>query len=75
MGTRRKARKKKKKQTLTFFSSPLGFTLYLFTNALGWSREQVTVYLSRVRKELRDRRKSPYLLIQAVYGRKPAAPG
>ncbi|KAI4863056.1 S-adenosyl-L-methionine-dependent methyltransferase [Hypoxylon rubiginosum] len=52
-----------------------GFTLYLFTNALGWSREQVTVYLSRVRKELRDRRKSPYLLIQAVYGRKPAAPG
>ncbi|XXH03378.1 hypothetical protein Hte_009776 [Hypoxylon texense] len=52
-----------------------GFTLYLFTTALGWTREQVTVYLSRVRKELRDRRKSPYLLVQVVYGRKPAAPG
>ncbi|KAI1762374.1 S-adenosyl-L-methionine-dependent methyltransferase [Hypoxylon sp. FL1150] len=52
-----------------------GFALYLFTNALGWSREQVTIYLSRVRRELRDRRKSPYLLVQVVYGRKPAAPG
>ncbi|KAI1773385.1 S-adenosyl-L-methionine-dependent methyltransferase [Hypoxylon cercidicola] len=52
-----------------------GFALYLFTDALGWTPEQVTVYLSRVRKELRDRRKSPYLLVQVVYGRKPAAPG
>ncbi|KAI1416225.1 S-adenosyl-L-methionine-dependent methyltransferase [Hypoxylon sp. FL1857] len=50
-----------------------GFVLYLFTNGLGWSREQVTIYLSRVRKELRDRRKSPYVEVQVVYGRKPGA--
>ncbi|KAI0842563.1 S-adenosyl-L-methionine-dependent methyltransferase [Hypoxylon sp. FL0890] len=48
-----------------------GFVLYLFTNGLGWSREQVTIYLSRVRKELRDKRKSPYVNVQVVYGRKP----
>ncbi|KAI0377286.1 S-adenosyl-L-methionine-dependent methyltransferase [Hypomontagnella monticulosa] len=48
-----------------------GFALYLFTKGLGWSREQVTVYLSRMRRELRDRRKSPYLLVQVVYGRRP----
>ncbi|KAI2639086.1 S-adenosyl-L-methionine-dependent methyltransferase [Hypomontagnella submonticulosa] len=48
-----------------------GFALYLFTKGLGWSKEQVTVYLSRMRRELRDRRKSPYLLVQVVYGRRP----
>ncbi|KAL7623175.1 hypothetical protein AAE478_006856 [Parahypoxylon ruwenzoriense] len=52
-----------------------GFALYLFTHALGWSHEQVTVYLSRMRKELRDKKKSPYLLIQVVYGRRPEAAG
>ncbi|KAI0892162.1 S-adenosyl-L-methionine-dependent methyltransferase [Annulohypoxylon nitens] len=48
-----------------------GFVLYLFTNGLGWSREQVTLYLHRVRQELRDTRKSPYIEVQVVYGRKP----
>ncbi|KAI2467545.1 S-adenosyl-L-methionine-dependent methyltransferase [Annulohypoxylon bovei var. microspora] len=51
-----------------------GFVLYLFTNGLGWSREQVTLYLHRVRQELRDTRKSPYIEVQVVYGRKPQVP-
>ncbi|KAI8632892.1 S-adenosyl-L-methionine-dependent methyltransferase [Xylariaceae sp. FL1651] len=49
-----------------------GYALYLFTNALGWSQQQVMVFLARVRKELRNMRLQPYFLVQAVYGRKPA---
>jgi len=45
--------------------------MYLFTNALGWTREQVVVYLARVRKELRDMSLHPYFNVQVVYGRKP----
>ncbi|KAI0019321.1 S-adenosyl-L-methionine-dependent methyltransferase [Xylariomycetidae sp. FL0641] len=50
-----------------------GFALYLFTNALGWSKEQVMVYLARVRSELRNIKIKPYFKVQYVYGRKPAA--
>ncbi|KAI0203357.1 S-adenosyl-L-methionine-dependent methyltransferase [Astrocystis sublimbata] len=48
-----------------------GYAMYLFTNALGWSEVQVTVFLARVRREMRDRRMQPYFLIECVYGRKP----
>ncbi|KAI1738248.1 S-adenosyl-L-methionine-dependent methyltransferase [Xylaria scruposa] len=48
-----------------------GYAMYLFTNALGWSEQQVTVFLARVRKEMRDLRIQPYFLVEAVYGRKP----
>ncbi|KAI1363334.1 S-adenosyl-L-methionine-dependent methyltransferase [Xylaria arbuscula] len=48
-----------------------GYAMYLFTNALGWSQQQVTVYLARMRKEMRDMRIQPYFVVEAVYGRKP----
>ncbi|KAI0803574.1 S-adenosyl-L-methionine-dependent methyltransferase [Xylaria sp. FL0064] len=48
-----------------------GYAMYLFTNALGWSEQQVTVYLARVRKEMRDMRIQPYFLVEVVYGKKP----
>lgn len=48
----------------------LGYAMYLFTNALGWSEQQVTVFLARVRKEMRDLRIQPYFLVEVVYGRK-----
>ncbi|KAI1307517.1 S-adenosyl-L-methionine-dependent methyltransferase [Xylaria venustula] len=50
-----------------------GYAMYLFTNALGWSEQQVTVYLARVRKEMRDMRIQPYFIIEVVYGKKPEA--
>lgn len=31
-----------------------GFSLRLFTNALGWKAEEVQVMLAKVRKDLRD---------------------
>ncbi|KAI1389997.1 S-adenosyl-L-methionine-dependent methyltransferase [Hypoxylon trugodes] len=48
-----------------------GFVLYLYIKGLGWSHEQVTIYLSHLRRELRDPRKTPYIKIQCVFGRKP----
>ncbi|KAI0399400.1 S-adenosyl-L-methionine-dependent methyltransferase [Xylaria palmicola] len=48
-----------------------GYAMYLFTNALGWSEQQVTVFLARVRKEIHNMRLQPYFLVEAVYGRKP----
>ncbi|KAI1334724.1 S-adenosyl-L-methionine-dependent methyltransferase [Xylariaceae sp. FL0016] len=48
-----------------------GYAMFLFTEALGWSREQVTVFMARVRKELHDLRKKPYFMTQVVYARKP----
>ncbi|KAJ2990484.1 hypothetical protein NUW58_g2927 [Xylaria curta] len=51
-----------------------GYAMYLFTNALGWSEQQVTVFLARVRREMRDMRVQPYFIVEVVYGRKPESP-
>ncbi|KAI1501962.1 S-adenosyl-L-methionine-dependent methyltransferase [Biscogniauxia marginata] len=48
-----------------------GFVLYLFTTILGWSPEEVQVYVARARRELRDKKIKPYFLVQVVHGRKP----
>ncbi|KAI1827737.1 S-adenosyl-L-methionine-dependent methyltransferase [Xylaria intraflava] len=48
-----------------------GYAMLLFTKVLGWSHQEVTVFLARVRKEIRDPRMQPYFLIEVVYGRKP----
>ncbi|KAI0509601.1 S-adenosyl-L-methionine-dependent methyltransferase [Xylaria bambusicola] len=48
-----------------------GYAMFLFTNALGWSPQQVTVYLARMRKEMRDMRMQPYFIVESVYGQKP----
>ncbi|KAI2639258.1 S-adenosyl-L-methionine-dependent methyltransferase [Xylaria nigripes] len=49
-----------------------GYAMMLFTKALGWSRQEVTIFLARVRKEIRDPKIQPYFLIEVVYGRKPS---
>ncbi|KAI0476548.1 S-adenosyl-L-methionine-dependent methyltransferase [Xylariaceae sp. FL0804] len=50
-----------------------GYALFLFTMYLGWSREQVLVFLMRVRKELHNPNVRPYFRVQAVWARKPEA--
>ncbi|KAG6981906.1 putative methyltransferase tdiE [Fusarium oxysporum f. sp. conglutinans] len=42
------------------------------TRALGWSKEEVTVFIAQARKELNDPRIHAYWPIISVYGRKPA---
>ncbi|KAI8648345.1 hypothetical protein NCS56_01518800 [Fusarium sp. Ph1] len=49
-----------------------GYVVYMFTDILGWSMDEVQLYLSKVRKELRDKRHHTYFWTRTVYGRKPA---
>ncbi|RBR26405.1 uncharacterized protein FIESC28_00810 [Fusarium coffeatum] len=48
-----------------------GFIM-LVANTLGWSREQVHVYIAQFRKEIRDRKNHhPYIKLKTVWARKP----
>ncbi|KAK1996444.1 methyltransferase domain-containing protein [Colletotrichum falcatum] len=48
-----------------------GLSLALFTRALGWSKEQLEVFLVDVRKSMRDRLTHGWWPIYVVYGQKP----
>ncbi|KAM5347433.1 hypothetical protein ACJ41O_010438 [Fusarium nematophilum] len=48
------------------------FSLALFTRVLGWSSEEVEVFIASVRKELRDRTIHGYWPIVVTYGQKPS---
>ncbi|KAH7132725.1 S-adenosyl-L-methionine-dependent methyltransferase [Dactylonectria macrodidyma] len=50
-------------------------TLAPFTRGLGWSKEEVHVFLVDVRKDLNDPKIHAYSPICSVYGRKPEASG
>ncbi|KAI9738844.1 MAG: hypothetical protein M1834_008351 [Cirrosporium novae-zelandiae] len=47
------------------------FCMAPFTRYLGWSKEQVEVYLVEVRKSLQDQSVHAYHKLYTVYGRKP----
>ncbi|KAF5021972.1 hypothetical protein F66182_5981 [Fusarium sp. NRRL 66182] len=46
------------------------FAIFPVGEILGWSREQVTVLVSEMRKALRDPRALPYFTVHMAYGRK-----
>ncbi|KAM0231915.1 hypothetical protein ACHAPO_008213 [Fusarium lateritium] len=48
-----------------------GLSLALFTKGLGWSVEEVEVFLAKVRTDMRDRRIHAWWPIHVVYGQKP----
>ncbi|BCS17505.1 class I SAM-dependent methyltransferase [Aspergillus puulaauensis] len=48
-----------------------GWCMFLLTAVLGWSREEVELYLSRTRKALRNPKIHGYQEFTVVYGRKP----
>ncbi|KAH6951915.1 S-adenosyl-L-methionine-dependent methyltransferase [Fusarium avenaceum] len=48
-----------------------GFVLYMASFVLGWSKEEVTVYCSQLRREMRSAKHHPYCRLRIVYGRKP----
>ncbi|KFA51585.1 hypothetical protein S40293_03925 [Stachybotrys chartarum IBT 40293] len=48
-----------------------GFVLYMANIVLGWSRDQVLVYCSQLRREMRSSKFHPYCRLRVVYGRKP----
>ncbi|RDW74823.1 hypothetical protein BP6252_05965 [Coleophoma cylindrospora] len=47
-----------------------GISLAIFTRVLGWSREEMDVFLVDVRKELKDRNIHSYMQVIVVYGQK-----
>jgi len=46
-------------------------SLVMFTKVLGWSYEEVQVFLAQARKELKDKSIHAYWPVYCVYGRKP----
>lgn len=48
-----------------------GWTMMLLTNFLGWSREEVEVYLAQMRKAIRNPEIHAYQEFSVVWGRKP----
>ncbi|KAF4955598.1 hypothetical protein FGADI_4433 [Fusarium gaditjirri] len=50
-----------------------GISMVLFTRGLGWSPEEVEVFLAKVRTDMRDRRIHAWWPVHVVYGQKPEA--
>lgn len=46
-------------------------SLALFTRVLGWSKDEVTVFLAEVKHDMRNRSIHAYWPLQVVYGRRP----
>jgi len=55
---------------LTLEQDAEGYMLFL-ANTLGWSREEIMVYLAMFRREVRSRKYHPYYRQKVVWGRKP----
>ncbi|PNP83638.1 hypothetical protein FNYG_03201 [Fusarium nygamai] len=47
------------------------FAIFPIGEILGWSKEEVTVLVSQMRKALKEPRALPYFNVRMVYGRKP----
>ena len=48
-----------------------GFCLLLFTEVLGWSRDELDVFLAQVTQDLQNRKIHSYMRIICVIGQKP----
>ena len=48
-----------------------GWCMFLFTNYLGWQREEVLVFVADMRRMIRDKRIHAYMEASVCYGRKP----
>lgn len=47
-----------------------GYVLFI-TMTLGWTREQILVYIAQLRREMRSGKKKAYYMQKIVWGRKP----
>ncbi|KAK4153508.1 Phosphomethylethanolamine N-methyltransferase [Chaetomidium leptoderma] len=48
-----------------------GWILFVWSQVMGWSKEQVAVYVAHLRNQLKDRNVHGYVMMRSVYGRKP----
>lgn len=47
------------------------YTPAVFSRVLGWSAEEIQVFIAKVKKDMKDPTIHLYLPIYIVYGRKP----
>ncbi|KAF5011136.1 hypothetical protein FDECE_2744 [Fusarium decemcellulare] len=50
-----------------------GYTCYIASQFLGWSREEISVYCAQLRRELHNGKVHAFYRQKAVFGRKPEA--
>lgn len=48
-----------------------GFVLFM-AHTLGWTRDEILVYISHLRREMRSEKHHAYYNQKVVWGRKPA---
>lgn len=44
----------------------------MWNAVMGWSKEEIQVYIAHLRRQLKDTKIHPYYRHRVVYGRKPA---
>lgn len=59
-------------QLIGFLDGIQSLSLAIFTRILGWTQEEVDVFLMEVRNDFKKKKKYRYLVGWTVYGRKPA---
>ncbi|RGP81441.1 hypothetical protein FLONG3_586 [Fusarium longipes] len=55
---------------LAFLADPEGFVLFV-ANTIGWTEQEIQVYLAHARKEIHSGKHHPYFKQRVVWGRKP----
>ena len=55
---------------LVLESDTEGYVLFI-ANTVGWTREEIQVYIAHLRREVRSLKHCPYYRAKVVYGRKP----
>ena len=58
-------------ERLNFTDGLQGFTIKLWTKYLGWSCDQLEIFLATVRRDLSNRKIHAYLHLFVVIGQKP----
>ena len=48
-----------------------GYVLYMWSSVMGWSKEEIHVYIAHLRRQLRDKNVHAYFNMRVVYGQKP----
>lgn len=58
-------------QLIGFLDGIQSLSLAIFTRVLGWTQEEVEVFLMEVRNDFKKKKSYRYLVGWTVYGRKP----
>ena len=54
---------------MAVMSDTEGFVLFM-ANVLGWSQEEIQVYIAHLRREFNSGKHHPYFRVKCVWGRK-----